>query len=117
LARNLRGFDLDVMADFELINDEELIATFQPGPPFDGQGHFLSHFPPGQDDRTFTGPRLQATLIDRNGHNLARITYDGWVLYLARITYDGWVLCGNDLRPLWLTFRRLLLRANQGGSN
>ena len=40
LPRNLHGFSLDIIAHAELVDGDELIAAFQPGPRFNGQGDF-----------------------------------------------------------------------------
>jgi hypothetical protein len=66
LTRNLYGFCLHIIAHAELIDGDELVATFQPGPRFDGQVHLPSPSRPGQYDRAFTGAGLQATLVDFN---------------------------------------------------
>lgn len=58
LTWDLYGFDLDVIADAELINGDELVAPFQPGPRLDGQGHFPGTSRPVQDDRAFAGAWL-----------------------------------------------------------
>ena len=50
LTRKLHGLNLHVITNAELIDGHELIATFQPGSRFDGQGHFPSTAGPRQDD-------------------------------------------------------------------
>ena len=58
LTWDLYGFDLDVIADAELINGDELLAPLQPGPWSDGQGHFPGTSRPVQGDRAFAGAWL-----------------------------------------------------------
>ena len=49
-TRQLHGFNLHMIANAELVDGHELSAAFQPGPRFDGQGHFPTTCRPRQDD-------------------------------------------------------------------
>jgi hypothetical protein len=73
LTRKLHGLDFDIIAHAELVDGNELIAAFQPGPGFDSQGDLPGIACSRQDNRAFAGAWLQAALVDLNGPNLPLI--------------------------------------------